>query len=120
MSVSLHEQAIQNPHFGLLDKTQTGTLAEFENSHLNLGLGNFVLIRVHMRVGSAENQCEVHRFVPHTPQQGNQSKALHPAPGAFHGEEEASLPCLDARDESPETMLPLNAGAPGRCGSKAW
>ena len=57
-------------------KPRQGTLAESEVSHLTLGLGNFMLVRAHVIVGSTEDQTEVH-----TPSRGDQGEPLDPAPG---------------------------------------
>lgn len=91
--------------------------AESEVSHLTLGLGNFMLVRAHVIVGSAEDQSEVHchhgetKASPWTLLQGLT---------AWGWEEGVRSLLLNAGNKCPENLLTLKAGAPRRCGSGAW
>lgn len=109
------------PFLGSWVKPRQETLAVFEASHLNLGFGNFLLIRVHVESWICEDQCEAHGLVLRLWSQGDQDEALDLVPGPYSvgtGRGQVTLP--DAGAESLENLLSLQAGAPRRCGSGAW
>ena len=95
---------------------------EFEPSHLNLGLGNFMLIRVHVESWARKDQCGVYRLILHGSHRETKAKpwTLPQVLIPWGPEQEAESHCPNVGAESLENLLSLHAVPPRRHGSGAW
>lgn len=99
---------IQNPTSDSQAKPRQEALAEFEASHLKLGLGNFKSTRVYRVSWACRGPADVHGLILHAQSQEDQGEALDSAAGAYswRRKEKAKSPCLNAGAECLEHSAP--------------